>query len=146
MLRTSNRIKNTSWICWNRSETHLPCKRRDMTDFVQNGSIWIEHLEIQGFNFLDSGNRMFSRRRPLPAFSPVGFNQYLATLAAEYFKNGGFKCFQVLFTPKSRFDPKAKSSKMGLSIDPRQFSVTPNPFSQYLAPLGAKYMGKRQEK
>ena len=27
----------------------------------------------QGFNFLDSGIPKFSRRRPMPAFSPVGF-------------------------------------------------------------------------
>ena len=27
----------------------------------------------QGFNFLDSGNPMFSRRRPMPAFSPSRF-------------------------------------------------------------------------
>ena len=28
-----------------------------------------------GFQFLDSGNPEFSRRRPMPAFSPVGFKQ-----------------------------------------------------------------------
>ena len=29
--------------------------------------------KIRGFNFLDSGNLTDSRRRPMPAFSPVGF-------------------------------------------------------------------------
>ena len=29
----------------------------------------------QGFNILDSGNPKCSRRRPMPAFSPVGFKQ-----------------------------------------------------------------------
>ena len=38
------------------------------------------------------------------------------------------------------FDPKVKSSKMGLSMHPCRFWKRPNPFSQYLAPLGAKYM------
>ena len=35
---------------------------------------------------------------------------------------------------------KVKSSKMGLSIDPRQFLQRPNPFSQYLSALAAKYI------
>ena len=34
---------------------------------------------------------------------------------------------------------------MGLPIIPRQLSTRPNPFSQYLAPLGAKYIEKLQK-
>ena len=34
----------------------------------------------------------------MPAFSLVGFKQYLAALAAKYFKKCGFKRLQALFT------------------------------------------------
>ena len=37
----------------------------------------------QGFNFLDSGNPKFSRRRPMLACSPVSFMQYLAPPGAK---------------------------------------------------------------
>ena len=33
---------------------------------------------FEGFNFLDSGISKFSRRRPMPAFSPVAFQQEAA--------------------------------------------------------------------
>ena len=49
-------------------------------------------------------------------------------LEAANFGNAGFKCLQALSTPNSRFDPKVKSSKMGLSIDPRQFLSRTRPF------------------
>ena len=44
----------------------------------------------QGLNFLDSGNPKFSHRRPMPAFSPISFKQYLAPLGAKYSKQCGF--------------------------------------------------------
>ena len=66
------------------------CKRRVTANFVQNESIWVQNHKNQGFNFLDSGNPMFSRRRPMPGFSPPGFQQYLAPLAAKYSKKCGF--------------------------------------------------------
>ena len=40
---------------------------------VQNGTSWIENRKIQGFNCLDPGSPKLSRRRPIPAFSQVGF-------------------------------------------------------------------------
>ena len=40
----------------------------------------------QGFNFLDSGNPKFSRRRPMPGVSPLGFYQFLAAPAAKHSK------------------------------------------------------------
>ena len=40
----------------------------------------------RGFNCLDSGIRTDSRRRPMPAFSLVSSQQYLAALAAKYSK------------------------------------------------------------
>ena len=83
--------KNTRFcyrkICWGRqtegkrppksagidNEASWSCKRRVTANFVQNKSIWVQNLKNQGFNFLDSGNLTFSHRRPLPAFSLVGF-------------------------------------------------------------------------
>ena len=53
MLRTSNRMKNTSGSAGSNNEAHSLCKRRATADFVQNESIWIQNLKIQGFNFLD---------------------------------------------------------------------------------------------
>ena len=49
------------------------CKRRVTVGFVQHWWIWIENPKIQGVNFLDSGSPKFSRRRPMPDLSPVGF-------------------------------------------------------------------------
>ena len=72
------------------NEAHLSCKRRVTENFVQNASIWIQNHKNQGFNFLDSGNLTDSRRRPMPAFSPLGFKQYLAAPAAKYLKKSGF--------------------------------------------------------
>ena len=57
------------------NEAHLSCKRRVTANFVQIESIWLQNHKNQGFNFLDSGNPMFSRRRPMPAFSLVSFKQ-----------------------------------------------------------------------
>ena len=37
--------------------------------------IFVENQENEGFKILDSGNPKFSRRRPMPAFSLVGFKQ-----------------------------------------------------------------------
>ena len=72
------------------NEAHLSCKRRVTANFVQIESIWVQNHKNQGFNFLDSGNPKFSRRRPMPGFSPPGFKQYLAALAAKYSKKIGF--------------------------------------------------------
>ena len=67
------------------AETHVPrsagiddeaswsCKKKNAANFVQNESSWVQNLRSQGFNFWDSGNPKFSRRRPMPASSPVGF-------------------------------------------------------------------------
>ena len=37
--------------------------------------IWVQNHKNEGFKILDSGNPKFSRRRPMPAFSPVGLKQ-----------------------------------------------------------------------
>ena len=50
-------------------------KRRVTAKFVQNDPIRVENQENQGFNFLDSGNPKFSRRRPTQPSRPVGFKQ-----------------------------------------------------------------------
>ena len=62
------------------------CKRRVTANFVQDESIWVASQHNQGFNFLDSRNPKFSRRRPMPAFLPLGFKQCVAPLGAKYFK------------------------------------------------------------
>ena len=46
---------------------------------------------------------------------------------------------------KSRFDPKVKSAKMGLSINPRHF-CNGQPFFAIFGPARAKYIGKRPKK
>ena len=60
------------------NEAHWSCKRRVTAKVVQNDPIWLENQENQGCNFLDSGIPKFSRRRPMPAFSLVGFKQETA--------------------------------------------------------------------
>ena len=45
----------------------------------------------------------------------------LGPLGRFFGKNAGQNAFFCLLYRKSGFDPKVKSSKMGLSIDPRQF-------------------------
>ena len=50
-----------------------PVKKQVTAKFVQIEPIWIQNSKNQGFNFLDSGNPMFSRRRPMPGFSPPEF-------------------------------------------------------------------------
>ena len=49
-----------------------------------------EILKIRASTFWMSGKLTDSRQRPMPAFSPLGFKQYLAALAAKYSKKYGF--------------------------------------------------------
>ena len=55
------------------NEASWYCKRRVTANLVQNHLKKGRNLKSQGLNFLDPGNPTFSRRRPMPACSPVGF-------------------------------------------------------------------------
>ena len=63
--------------------------RRVTANFVQNGPHRVGNPRLQGFDFLDPGNPMFSRRWPMPTCSPVGFKHQLAVPAANIQKNKG---------------------------------------------------------
>ena len=52
-----------------------PVKDELRQKLFQIDPIWIQNQENEGFKILDPGNPKFSRRRPLPAFSLVGFKQ-----------------------------------------------------------------------
>ena len=49
--------------------------KEELRQFLLNDSIWVQNPKDQGFNFLDSGNPMFSHLRPMPAFSPASSKQ-----------------------------------------------------------------------
>ena len=49
--------------------------KEELRHFFRNDTNYVESYKHEGFNFLDSANPKFSRRRPLPAFLPVGFKQ-----------------------------------------------------------------------
>ena len=72
----------------------------------------------------------------------MDFCLFWAFCEGKYFRNDAKN---TGLSASRRFLPKVKSPRMGLSIIPRQFLQRPLPFSQYLAPLGAKYMKKRQK-
>ena len=66
----------------------------------------VENHENEGFNFLDSGNPKFSRRRPTQPCRPVGFQQETAfhipinpifgSARGQIFEKCGFKRLQAL--------------------------------------------------
>ena len=78
----------------NRMEKHVPdllesimrptlcVKDRVTADFVQNESIWVQNLNNQNVDFLDSGNLMDSCRRPTQPSRPESVKQYLGALAS----------------------------------------------------------------
>ena len=59
-------------------------------EIVKMGQFRLKIIKIKVSTFWMSGKSTDSRRRPMPAFSPVGFKQYLAALAAKYSKKCGF--------------------------------------------------------
>ena len=71
------------------NSVHWSCKRWVTAKVVQNGSNFIENQENEGFKILDPGNPKFSRRRPMPAFSLVGFRQETAPKPSNNSKKCG---------------------------------------------------------
>ena len=93
----------------------------------------------QGFNFLESGNPKFSRQRPTPAFSPVGFKQERHPKTRINQKNASFKHLEALFTQSQKF-------QNGFVDGPVPFLEAAHPFLRYFDPLGAKYTKKMSKK
>ena len=80
--------------------------------------------KIKVSTFWMSGNRMFSRRRPMPACSPVSFKQFrhpfrdIWPRQRPHIQKSSKKCGLGLFGASH---PKVKSPKMGLPMDPHYF-------------------------
>ena len=100
------------------NEAHWSCKRWVTAKVVQNWQLWIQNQENEGFNFLDSGNPKFSRRRPTQPSRLVGFKQETTPQtginpknAALNPKNAAFKRLQALLPQNPGLIQKLKVPK-----------------------------------